>query len=303
MAAPGAAAGDFRCGHIAIVGRPNVGKSTLLNLLVGHKISITSRRPQTTRWQILGLRNTPRYQAAFVDTPGVQTRYTDAVYRHMGREVSGALQYVDIVFFVIDAARWRAEDEHVRRMLEPVHVPIVLVVNKIDRLRDRSRLLPMIAALPGADAYEEIVPVSARTSDGIETLDGVIARLLPPGAPLYPGDSITDRNERFLAAEFIREKLTTRLGGEVPYRISVTVESFRRRGAMTFINAVIWVESAGQKSMVIGHNGELLKSVGIQARKDMERLFSTHVHLEIWVKVRRHWRDDVKSLREFGYTR
>ena len=296
-----ASADAFRSGHIAIVGRPNVGKSTLLNRLVGQKISITSRRPQTTRWQILGVRTMPHYQAAFVDTPGVQHRYKDPVYRHMGREVTNALQHVDLIFFVIEASRWRPDDTRVLRLIESAGVPIVLVLNKIDRLADRSRLLPMIAALPDADRFAEIVPVSARTNDGIAELDRVMARLLPAGVPLYPEDLVTDRNQRFLAAEFIREKLTARLGGELPYRLSVTVESFKRRGGVTFINAVIWVESTGQKRIVIGHGGEQLKGVGMQARKDLEQMLGGRVHLELWVKVRRHWRDDLKSLREFGY--
>ncbi|MBI2993695.1 MAG: GTPase Era [Gammaproteobacteria bacterium] len=299
---PTTAATHFRCGQVAIVGRPNVGKSTLLNHLVGHKLSITSRKPQTTRWNLLGVKTGADWQALYVDTPGIPGRYPVPLNRHMLREVKNALDGVDVALHVIEALRWTAADAAVRDRLRDTRRPVLLVINKIDRLADRAQLLPFISGIFKSGGYDEVVPISARNNESIAQLEEVVRKLLPEAPPAFPEEQLTDRTERFLAAELIREKLTRRLGDELPYSLSVTVDRFRATGKVTHIDATIWVESAGQKAIVIGRGGKMLKAVGEQARGDIEKMIDGPVHLRTWVKVRKRWTDDEKALRQFGYS-
>ena len=303
MTAQGSAdpAASFRCGHVAVVGRPNVGKSTLVNRLIGQKLCITSRRPQTTRWAVLGIQTTPAGQAIYVDTPGIQSGSGHVLSRHMNREIDHALAGVDLVLLVVEALKWTGEDEAALRTASGASVPVVLVVNKVDRVQKKSRLLPFIAGLAGREGIGEIVPVSARAGTGVPALEELVLRLLPPGVAAYPEDTFTDRNERFLAAEFIREKLMRKLGAEVPYRLAVSVEKFQEKKGMTHIHAIIWVESEGQKKIVIGAGGKMLKAVGQEARLDLEKLLGQQVNLQTWVRVKRHWPQDPKALRVLGY--
>ena len=297
---PGAATADFHAGHAAIVGRPNVGKSTLLNHLVGQKISITSRKPQTTRHRVCGILNTARAQCAFVDTPGFQTEGTSALRKAMNKSVTRALAEVDLVIFVVVAAQFTRDDERVAELL-PRSVPLLVAVNKIDRLADRARLLPYLEILQQRLTPRAIVPVSAQQGYQLDRLLREIEDALPAQAPLYPPDQITDRDERFFAAEFIREKIFRLLGEELPYAIAVTVDRFEEKGALRRIHATIHVDKPSHKAIVIGERGERLKTIASSARKDMEALFGGKVYLQVWVKVRRGWADDVAQLRRFGY--
>jgi GTP-binding protein Era len=291
----------FRCGHVAVVGRPNVGKSTLVNRLVGQKLAITSRRPQTTRWALLGIHTTATAQAIYVDTPGIQPSGTAHVLsRHMNREIGNALAGVDIVLLVVEALKWGAADDAALAAARTSPAPLIAAVNKIDRIARRERLLPFLGELSRHAGIGEIVPVSARTGANVAELRRVVERLLPVAPAAYPEDMVTDRNERFLAAEFIREKLMRRLGAEVPYRLAVTVEQFREKKDMTHIHATIWVETAGQKSIVIGAGGAMLKAAGQAARVDLERLLDRRVNLKTWVRVRKHWSRDPRALRVLG---
>jgi GTP-binding protein Era len=292
----------FRCGLVAIVGRPNVGKSTLLNRLIGHKISITSRKPQTTRWNLLGIATGPHHQAVFVDTPGVQGRHRGALNRFMSREVGSALVSVDAVLLVIEALRWTPADEHALGIAASGDAPLVLVINKVDRVRDRKELLPFLQSVSAAADFREIVPVSARSGDNISDLEDCIRGLLPEGPALFPLDQLTDRSERFLAADILREKLTRKLGAELPYRLTVTIDRFMESGTHTRIDATIWVESASQKAIVIGRNGAMLKAAGTEARRDIEKLIGARVFLGTHVRVKRRWSEDEKALAELGYT-
>lgn len=296
-----AAGSSFRFGYVVIAGRPNVGKSTLLNSLLGHRLSITSRRPQTTRWRILGIKTASDYQAVFVDTPGFQTSHRHALDRHMNREVDNALAGVDVVLFVVEALKWTPADEKVLGMLLKLEIPLVLVINKVDKVKPRERLLAFMKKIAEQAAFITVVPVSARKHDNVDELEREVARLLPEGQAQYPEDLLTDRPERFLAAEFIREKLTRKLAKELPYSISVTIEKFRKRGGVLHVDATIWVETESQKSIVIGKEGKLLKAVGQEARYDMEELFGHRVNLHTWVKVRRRWTRSDGALQQLGY--
>lgn len=293
---------DFRCGQVAIVGRPNVGKSTLLNSLLGQKLSITSRKPQTTRWSLLGIKTSPGYQILYVDTPGMPGRSSNSLNRHMHREVQNALEGVDVALHVIEALRWTEDDAKVQERLRATRVPVLLVINKIDKLRERSRLLPFLADVAARGGFAEVIPVSAKDNENVQHLESVVQKLLPRAPLAYPEEQLTDRSERFLVAEMIREKLMRKLGDELPYRLSVTVDRFNASGKVTHIHATIWVESTGQKAIVIGHGGKLLKAVGEQARKDIETMLGRQVHLRTWVKVRRGWSEDVKALKVLGYS-
>lgn len=294
------AARGFRAGYVGIVGRPNVGKSTLLNRLVGHKISITSPRPQTTRHRILGILTRPGAQFVFVDMPGVQTRHGGELNRRLNREIAEALQMLDAVVVVIEAARLRPEDRRVIERL-PEALPAVVAINKVDTLDDKSALLPLMADLAQVRAFHAIVPVSARSGTGLQDLLAALEPLLPEGAPLYGEDEITDRNERFLAAELIREKLFRLLGEEVPYATAVQIDRFEQEGELRRIAATILVDKPGHKAIVIGRGGQKLKQVGTQARQDMERLFGGKVFLELWVKVKEGWAEDASLLSRLGY--
>lgn len=292
---------DFRCGYITILGRPNVGKSTLLNRLLGEKISITSRKPQTTRWQLLGISSKPGCQAIYIDTPGIQSEYNSPVHRHMTREALTSLENVDIVIFMIEALKWSEADEIIFQMAKKAGRPVIVVINKIDRIKSRVELLPFINKISATTGSIEIIPVSAKKGDNINRLEQAILPLLPFAPALFPDDQISDRNEKFFAAEFIREKLIQNLGDELPYRMTVTIESFLEEENLISISALIWVESKGQKNIVIGKNGEVLKRVGEAARMDMEKLFQRKVFLTTWVRVKKNWSTNEKSLQQFGF--
>lgn len=299
---PGAAPAH-RCGYAAIAGRPNVGKSTLLNRLVGAKLSITSRKPQTTRANLLGISNSERGQIIYVDTPGLQERHRNALTRHMGREASGAVASVDVVLFVVEAGVWTEGDDFALRQVKAGGAPLLLVVNKIDRLRRRSELLPYIDSVQRRAEFAAVVPVSALRNDNLDALSGEVLRQLPEGPAMFPADQRTDRESSFLAAEIVREKLTRKLGAELPYALTVAIDELRKARGVMHVGATIWVESEGQKAIVIGRAGAVLKSVGEQARRDLERLFQGKVHLRTWVKVKRDWTASDAALRRLGYSR
>ena len=291
---------ELKSGYVAIVGRPNVGKSTLLNRLVGEKISIVSRKAQTTRHRIIGILTQVDAQFVFVDTPGFQTRHAGALNRAMNRGVTQALADVDVVTLVVEAGRFDAQDKAVIRLL-PKDKPIILAINKIDQMGDKSELLPMLSALSGEFSFAAIVPVSAEKGIQVDQLLAEIRKHLPHDGLLYGEDEITDRNERFLAAEFIREKMFRLLGDEVPYAATVQIEKFEVDGALRRINAVIIVDRQAHKGIVIGKEGQTLKRIATEARQDMERLFDGKVFLEIFVRVKSGWSDDERFLKSLGY--
>ncbi len=292
----------YRCGYIALVGRPNVGKSTLLNRLLGQKISITSKRPQTTRHRILGIKTGKTAQFIYVDTPGLHNYSGRAMNRQMNRAASTALQDVEVVVFIVEGMRWTADDDLVLKELERVRCPVVLAVNKVDLIANKEELLPALQALSEKRAFEQIIPLSAVRGDNVAELEGCVEALLPESAPFFPEDQVTDRSERFLVAERVREKLFRKLGKELPYGLTVEVEDFRREASITHIHALIWVERQSQKNIVIGKQGRLLKEVGQQARLDIEQLLDSKVNLKLWVKVKEGWADDERALRSLGYT-
>ncbi|MCX7177547.1 MAG: GTPase Era [Proteobacteria bacterium] len=290
----------FRTGTLAIVGQPNVGKSTLLNHLVGQKISITSKKPQTTRHRITGILTTPVCQYIFVDTPGFQTRHAGALNSALNRSVTQVLAEVDVVVCVVEAGRCGSADRAIFKLL-PRERPVLLAINKIDRCADKSQLLPFMAQMAQEYPFVEILPVSAMQGGGTEQLLKVAAQYLPEAPPLYGEDEITDRSERFLAAELLREKLFRNLGEELPYSITVEIERFEQEGDLRRIFAAIIVDKASQKSMVIGKGGEKLKTVSTDARLAMEHLFGGKVYLQTWVKVKSGWADDERALKSLGY--
>lgn len=292
---------ESRCGYVAIIGRPNVGKSTLLNCILGQKISITSRRPQTTRHRILGIKTVDHFQAVYVDTPGLHLGGKRAMNRYLNRTAASVLAEVDVVVFMVEGLRWTEEDEHVLRLLAPVKVPVILAVNKVDRIADKKALLPHLQALAEKREFAAIVPLSAKNADNVAALERNVLELLPVAEHLFPEDQITDRSERFLAAELVREKLTRRLGQELPYALTVEIQEFKEEGALLRISAIIWVERPGQKKIVIGKGGAVLREVGQKARLDMEKLFDRKVFLQLWVKVKEGWSDDERALRSLGY--
>lgn len=291
---------DLKSGTIAIVGRPNVGKSTLLNRLVGEKISIVSRKAQTTRHRIMGILTQPDAQYVFVDTPGFQTRHTNALNRAMNRGVTQALAEIDVVVLVVDADRFDAKDKAVIQLLTPER-PVILAVNKIDQIKDKTRLLPILANLATQYSFAAIVPISAATGSQLDDLLAEIRKQLPHKELLYGEDEITDRSERFLAAEFIREKLFRLTGDELPYAATVEVEKFEIDGALRRISAAIVVDRQAHKGIVIGNSGETLKRIASEARQDMERLFDGKVFLEVFVKVKSGWSNDERLLKSLGY--
>ncbi|HYN27929.1 MAG TPA: GTPase Era [Burkholderiales bacterium] len=289
-----------RSGHVAIVGRPNVGKSTLLNRLVGMKVSITSRRPQTTRYRITGIVSEPDAQLVLVDTPGFQTVHGGALNKLLNRVVTDSLGGVDVVLFVVEAGEFGADDRKVVALL-PQRIPVVLVINKIDRAKDKRRLLPYIARVSTEFAFAEVVPVAASKGTQVPRLLDAIKPYLPEGPALYRDDEITDRPERFLAAELLREKLFRLLGEELPYAATVVVEKFETEGALRRIHAAIVVDKPNHKAMVIGKGGAKLKNIATQARLDMEKLFGGKVFLEVWVRVKSGWAESLKTLKNLGY--
>lgn len=291
-----------RCGYVALVGRPNVGKSTLLNHLLGQKISITSRKPQTTRHRVLGIKTEEDRQIIYVDTPGLHKREPRAINRYMNQTASQAMRDVDLVVMVVDRMRWTDEDAWVLEKLRGVQCPVILAVNKVDLLEDKSQLLPYLQAKQAEYPFAEIFPLSALRGHNLADLELTITRYLPENPFFFPEDQVTDRSERFLAAELVREKIMRQLGEEVPYAMTVEIESFRQQGKLLRIDALILVERDGQKKILIGSGGERLKSIGEEARLDMEKLFDRKVMLKLWVKIKSNWSDDERALRSLGYT-
>jgi len=291
----------MKAGFVALVGRPNVGKSTLLNHLVGQKISITSRRPQTTRHRICGIKTTADGQIIFVDTPGIHASQQRAMNRYLNRAAISALVDVDVIVWLIDRPTWLSEDELVLERIKSAEVPVILVINKVDRLEDKALLLPFLESAAARHSFADLVPVSALKGANLDVLERKIIELLPEGEPIYPEDQITDKPERFFAAEVIREKLLRSLSQEVPHALTVEVEQFKLEGGLTRISAVIWVEREGQKAIIIGRSGEVLKKVGERARHELERLLDCKVYLELWVKVKKGWSDDERALHSLGY--
>jgi GTP-binding protein Era len=290
---------EFKCGLIAIVGRPNVGKSTLLNRLVGQKVSITSRKAQTTRHRVMGIHTTDAAQFVFVDTPGFQTRYTGTMNRAMNKRVRETLSDTDVVMMLVEAGRLKNEDRQVMELL-PKDRPLILVVNKIDQVKDRAELMAYLQEVTAAHAFTEIVPVSAKQGNNLEELLKTLQTHLPENAPLFEADDVTDQTERQLAAELIREKVFRLCGEEIPYGVAVAIDKFEEEGNLRRIFATILVDRDSHKPIIIGKGGEKLKAISTQARLDMERAFDSKVYLEVWVKVKGGWADDVRMLRSLG---
>ncbi|MCO1334921.1 GTPase Era [Microbulbifer sp. OS29] len=290
-----------RCGYVAIVGRPNVGKSTLLNHLLGQKLAITSRKPQTTRHNMLGIKTEGPNQIIFVDTPGLHSDQEKAINRYMNRAAASAARDVDVVVFVVERTRWSEADQLVADKLRGIKCQLIIAVNKVDQLDDKADLLPQLQALSEQHPKAEIVPISALRNVNLDTLEEVILKHLPEGQHFFPEDQVTDRSSRFLAAEIVREKIMRQLGAEVPYQVTVEVEEFAQEGKILHISAAILVERAGQKRMLIGNKGERIKQIGSQAREDMERMFDSKIMLNLWVKVKSGWSDDERALRSLGY--
>ncbi|SDL70389.1 GTP-binding protein Era [Modicisalibacter muralis] len=292
------------CGFVAIVGRPNVGKSTLMNRILGQKISITSRRPQTTRHQVQGIKTENDAQFIYVDTPGMHIMGKDrnkAINRFMNQAASQALRDVDCVVFLVDRSRWTEEDDVVLEKLTHVKAPVILAVNKVDRIEDKAGLLPWLAALQDKREFAAILPISAKNGTNVAELEAEVAKHLPQSIHYFPDDQITDRSQRFLAAELVREKVTRQLGDELPYQMTVEIEEFRDEGRIVHISALMLVERQGQKKILIGENGERIKNIGREARLDMEKAFGAKVMLNLWVKVKRGWSDDERALKSLGY--
>jgi GTP-binding protein Era len=294
-------AGDYRCGYVALVGRPNVGKSTLMNRVLGQKLSIVTAKPQTTRQRIAGIKTTSRGQIVYIDTPGIHLAAKRALNRYMNRIARASFQDVDLILFLIEADRWTKQDEHVARTLANADVPVVLVVNKIDRIAEKSRLLHFLNDEVKTDRFSEVFLISAKSGDGVDRLEKKVLLSLPFSRPFYDEDMFTDRSERFLAAELVREQLMLRLHQELPYALTVEIEQFKREKDLVRIGAIIWVERDGQKQIVIGKGGNVLKKVGTQARFALQELLDEKVFLKLFVKVSRDWSDNERALKQFGY--
>ncbi|OCG01293.1 GTPase Era [Gilliamella sp. wkB112] len=292
------------CGFVAIVGRPNVGKSTLLNQLLGQKISITSRKAQTTRHRIIGIDTQDNDQVIYIDTPGLHIEEKRAINRLMNRAASSSIGDVELVIFVVEGTHWNDDDEMVANKLKGCKCPVLLVINKIDNVIDKTQLLPHIQEISQKINFLDVVPISAEKGEGIDIIKDIVKKHLPEGEHHFPEDYITDRSQRFMASEIIREKLMRFLGDELPYSVTVEIEQFKvdERTGMYRINGLILVERDGQKKMVIGNKGEKIKKIGIEARKDMQSFFDNKVHLELWVKVKAGWADDERALRSLGYS-
>lgn len=288
-------------GYVAIVGRPNVGKSTLLNALIGQKVSIISAKPQTTRHQILGINTKDTAQIVYIDTPGLHKAEKRAMNRYMNRLASSVIPDADVVVFMIDALRWREDDEAVLEKISAENVPAILVINKVDKLSDKAELLPLIQKFTEKYNFAHIIPISARRKENLDALEKTIIQMLPEGEHFFPDDQVTDKNEKFQIAEIIREKLIRATQQELPYSTTVVIESLKMEGKLVDISAVIWVEREGQKPIVIGKNGALLKHIGTAARKEIVKLLGKKVFLRLWVKVKNDWTDDETALGSLGY--
>ena len=292
----------FRSGYVAIIGPPNVGKSTLINRILGQKLCITSRRPQTTRHRILGIKTTDQGQFIYVDTPGMHSDGKKAMNRYMNRAAAASIDDVDVVLFVVEGLKWTEDDQRVlKRIQQDARSPVILVLNKADKLSDKSDLLPQIQSLAPQYDFAAVVPISARKGMNTDVLEQEIAKLMPEGEMIFEEDQLTDRSSRFLAGEIVREKLFRYLGQELPYSLTVEIEQFEEEEGMYPIGAVVYVERSGQKSIVIGTKGEQLKLIGQHARLEMEQLFGCKVFLQIWVKVREGWSDNERMLKNLGY--
>lgn len=290
-----------RCGYVAIIGRPNVGKSTLLNHILGVKLSITSRKPQTTRHQILGIKTDEFVQTIYVDTPGMHQRRGTAINKYMNRAAASVMSDVDVLLFVVQALEWTDEDEAVLQRLENINMPVILVVNKIDQVSDKEALLPFISEISSRYKFYDVIPAAAVKGLSIDKVELAVAALLPENDAFYPEDQLTNRSMRFLAAEIIREKLVRELGQELPYTSTVNIDKYDEDGDLIRIHATIFVESKGQKTIIIGRKGDRIKSIGTKARKDIEAMADSKVYLNLWVKVREGWSNDEQALRGLGY--
>lgn len=294
-------AASKRCGRVGIVGRPNVGKSTLLNRILGQKLAITSHKAQTTRHSILGIKTRPEGQILFVDTPGIHRRGGDALNRYLNRTARTAVLDADLALFVVEALRWTPEDALALEAVGASGLPAIAVVNKVDTVAEKGDLLPYLQTLGERHAFLALIPISAARGEGLDDLERAVLAALPQGEPQFPEDQITDRSERFFAAELLREQLVQRYGQELPYRTTVEIERFEDQGGRYLVHALIWVERPGQKAIVIGKGGEALKAAATQARLEMQKLFGCSVHLEVWVKVKKSWSSDETALASLGY--
>jgi len=294
--------GDFRFGYVSIIGRPNVGKSTLLNQILGQKVSIVTAKPQTTRQRIAGIKTTAQGQVVYLDTPGIHHSAKRALNRYMNRVAQASFKDVDLVLFLVEAGNWTRQDEFVAKALRDVDVPVVLVLNKVDLVPDKATLLTFIDSNFRDKDFAAVMMVSARNGSGVDELEKQVLDRLPFSRPYYDEDQFTDRSERFLAAEMIREQLTLRLHQELPYALTVQIEEYKRKGGLLTVGAIIWVERESQKQITIGKNGAVLKQVGSGARAALEELLGEKVFLRLWVKVSKDWSDSEKLIERFGYT-
>ena len=291
-----------QCGYVAILGRPNVGKSTLLNKMLGQKVSITSKKPQTTRHQLLGIKTIDACQFLYVDTPGIHGEEPRAINRYMNRSALSVIRDMDVVLFMLDRTAWTADDQKVADALARFSGKLIIAVNKIDQLKKKNELLPVLEKLQKTFTEAELVPISAVTGENVKELESLIENHLPVGPFFFPDEQVTDKSERFLVAEIVREKLTRKLGEEIPYVLTIQVDRFEVGDKITEIDVTIFVEKDGQKAILIGKKGERLKQIGIDARKDIEALLDIKVMLTTWVKVRSGWSDDDRALKSLGYT-
>ncbi|GAB6139380.1 GTPase Era [Methylosoma difficile] len=291
----------MNCGTVALIGRPNVGKSTLMNHLLKQKISITSRKPQTTRHRILGINTSERGQIVYMDTPGMHNSEKKALNRYLNRTADTTLLGVDVVVWLLDGLVWQEYDEIIFKKLEQAGLPVILAVNKVDKIKEKEAMLAFFADAQKRFPFEQLVPISALKNTNLDVLENLLYDLLPEQELLYPEDQVTDRSERFLAAEIIREKLTRRLGAELPYELTVEIERYEEHPGLSKIYAIIWVERMTQKNIVIGKEGEMLKNIGTEARLDIERLIDQKVYLQLWVKVKSGWSDNERALLSLGF--
>ncbi len=291
----------MKCGYVALIGRPNVGKSTLMNHLLKQKLSITSRKPQTTRHQILGISTNENGQIIYLDTPGMHGNEKKALNRYLNRTADSTLLGVNVAVWLIDSLAFQEYDDVIFKKLEQANLPVILVVNKADRIKEKDKVLTFFSQAKQRFPFKALLPVSALKGIHLTELEETILELLPENDLIYPEDQITDRPERFLAAEIIREKLTRRLGDELPYELTVEIERYEEKPHITKIYGLIWTERDSQKSIIIGTDGEMLKKIGIDARKDIEKLIDKKVYLQLWVKVKKGWSDNERALHSLGF--
>ena len=290
-----------QCGYVAIVGRPNVGKSTLLNALLDQKLSITSRKPQTTRHQLLGIKSGAEHQILYVDTPGIHAAGKRAINRYMNRNAFSVISDVDVIVFLVDRQHWTEDDEMVLEAIQKASVKVIVAVNKVDMVKDKRQLLPLLSTLQSKVPDAEIMPISAEKGDNLKMLEQEVVKALPNGPFYFEADQVTDRSERFMASEVIREKLMRQLGDELPYAVTIQIDEFRETGTIIHIGATIFVEREGQKTILIGKSGQRLKQIGIDARRDLETMMSKKIMLNTWVKVKSGWSDSERALKSLGY--